>query len=95
VKYQIRIDAASKKSLVFSIAGSKYLNNIMNKLTIPTQLINFLQSELAMPATSIAFALRQAGQEPNQLPMILWQYGLLTLAELEQVFDWLETVQSA
>lgn len=63
----------------------------MNQPTRPTQLINFLQLELAMPATSIAFALKQIEHEPNQLPMILWQYGLLTMVELEQVFDWLET----
>jgi hypothetical protein len=28
----------------------------------------------------------------NLLPMILWQYGLVTLKQLDQIFDWLETV---
>jgi hypothetical protein len=25
------------------------------------------------------------------LPMILWQYGLVTLEQLDRIFDWLET----
>ena len=56
-----------------------------------TRLIGFLQSELAIPADWIALAQRQ-GEEPNLLPMVLWQYGLVTLSQLDQVFDWLETV---
>ena len=56
-----------------------------------TRLISFLQSELAIPADWIALAQRQ-GEEPNLLPMVLWQYGLVTLSQLDQVFDWLETV---
>jgi Protein of unknown function (DUF2949) len=24
------------------------------------------------------------------LPIILWQYGLVTLSQLNQIFDWLE-----
>ena len=56
-----------------------------------TRLISFLQSELAIPADWIALAQRQ-GEAPNLLPMVLWQYGLVTLSQLDQVFDWLETV---
>lgn len=56
-----------------------------------SRLIGFLQSELAIPAASIAIAQRQGEQDPNLLAMILWQYGLVTLPQLERVFDWLET----
>jgi hypothetical protein len=55
-----------------------------------TQLINFLQKELAVSATSIAMALRLCEQDPGPLHMILWQYGLVSLEQLEQIFDWLE-----
>lgn len=55
-----------------------------------TQLIDFLQEELDLSATSIAIALRHSEQDPGPLPMILWQYGLVSLEELEQIFDWLE-----
>lgn len=60
---------------------------------ISNQFIDFLQEELAIPSESIAIALRRG--EPNisisQLPMILWQYGLVTLKQLDLIFEWLET----
>lgn len=55
------------------------------------RLISFLQEDLAIPEAWITLAQRQ-GEDPNLLPMILWQYGLLSLEQLERVFDWLETV---
>jgi len=55
-----------------------------------SQLIDFLEKELALSETSIAIALRHSEQDPGPLPMILWQYGLVSLEELEQIFDWLE-----
>lgn len=60
--------------------------------TRSSRLISFLQLELAIPAASIVLAQKQGEQDPSILPMILWQYGLVTLSQLEQVFDWLETV---
>lgn len=56
------------------------------------KLINFLQTELSVSNDSLAIALRHDRQNPSELPMILWQYGLVTLRQLEQIFDWLETV---
>ncbi|MBD2185111.1 MULTISPECIES: DUF2949 domain-containing protein [Oscillatoriophycideae] len=56
-----------------------------------TKLVNFLQEELAIPASSIALAIRRSEECPNHIPMILWQYGLVTLAQLDRIFDWLET----
>lgn len=53
------------------------------------QFLQFLQEELAIPPTAIEFALRHIDM-PSLLPMILWQYGLVTLPQLNQIFDWLE-----
>jgi hypothetical protein len=55
-----------------------------------TQLINFLQKDLAVSASSIAMALRYCEQDPGPLHMILWQYGLVSIEQLERIFDWLE-----
>ncbi|NJR66461.1 MAG: DUF2949 domain-containing protein [Leptolyngbyaceae cyanobacterium CRU_2_3] len=55
-----------------------------------SRLIQFLRDELAIPTTAIALALRQPEQS-NNLPMVLWQYGLITLEQLDQIFDWMET----
>jgi hypothetical protein len=56
-----------------------------------TRLIDFLQTELAVPAAAIALALRQYDSESGWLPIVLWQYGLITLQQLNQVFEWMET----
>ncbi len=55
------------------------------------KLVCFLQDDLAIPSASIDLAVRQGEQTPNQLPMLLWQYGLVTLEQLDRIFDWLET----
>ncbi|WP_071818839.1 DUF2949 domain-containing protein [Rippkaea orientalis] len=54
-------------------------------------LIHFLQKELAIPADSIALALRDKPSHGHQLIMTLWQYGLVTKEQLEHLFDWLDS----
>ncbi|MDX2242516.1 MAG: DUF2949 domain-containing protein [Leptolyngbyaceae cyanobacterium bins.302] len=54
------------------------------------RLIRFLRGELLIPKESIAVALRQGENTPHLLPIVLWQYGLVTLDQLDQIFDWLE-----
>lgn len=61
-------------------------------LTTQARLIHFLQEELAVPTASISLALRHHESESNWLPIILWQYGLITLQQLNQVFEWMESV---
>ena len=56
------------------------------------QLIRFLQDELAIPITSIELALRHQEQDVSYLPIVLWNYGLIGLQQLDRIFDWLETV---
>ena len=57
-----------------------------------TRFLRFLQDELAISKDSIAMAQRHLEQDPGPLPMILWQYGLVTLKQLDQIYDWLETI---
>jgi len=54
-------------------------------------LVRFLQEELALSTSSIAIALRHIEQDPGPLPIILLQYGLITLEQLDRIYDWLET----
>ncbi|NET09135.1 MAG: DUF2949 domain-containing protein [Merismopedia sp. SIO2A8] len=56
-----------------------------------TKFVHFLQEELAVSPSSIGVALRHSQQDPGPLPMILWKYGLITLEQLDRIFDWLET----
>jgi Protein of unknown function (DUF2949) len=55
-----------------------------------SRLIQFLQEELALPADSLAIAQRSAEQDRGPVPMILWQYGLITLEELDRIYDSIE-----
>jgi hypothetical protein len=58
--------------------------------SIYPDLIQFLQNDLAMSSSSIDFALKRSGDfEP--LPMILWQYGLVSLEQLDRIYDWLDS----
>lgn len=57
-----------------------------------SRLIRFLQEDLAISKDSIAIAQRHVENNPGPLPMILWQYGLVTLEQLDLIFEWLETV---
>jgi Protein of unknown function (DUF2949) len=55
------------------------------------RLIQFLKEDLAIPVGAIALALKHCATMPNYLPMTLWQYGLITIDQLAQIFDWLES----
>lgn len=57
-----------------------------------SQLVKFLQEELFVPDAAIAVARRHPISDPSLLPMVLWQYGLVSLEELDQIFDWMEAV---
>jgi hypothetical protein len=59
-----------------------------NNHTNNAQLIDFLQEQLALPEPSIAMAVRLSRRNLDPLPMLLWQYGLVSLKQLEQIFDW-------
>jgi Protein of unknown function (DUF2949) len=57
-----------------------------------TQLVSFLKDDLNISAGAISLGLRYCEQKANFLPTTLWQYGLVTLDQLSQIFDWLEKV---
>jgi hypothetical protein len=72
-------------------SNTKDVKKTMSNFT-HSHLIRFLQEELALPANSLAIAQRSVEQDRGPLPMILWQYGLITLEELDRIYDWLEEV---
>jgi hypothetical protein len=59
--------------------------------THSNKLIRFLQEDLAISASAVAMALKKIEQNPGPLPMILWQYGLVTIEQLDRIYDWMET----
>ncbi|HEY9596268.1 MAG TPA: DUF2949 domain-containing protein [Cyanophyceae cyanobacterium] len=65
----------------------------MKLSTKDVQLINFLQEKLTISKSSIAVALRRRQQDSEPLPIILWQYGLVSIEQLERIFDWEEKAE--
>ena len=51
-------------------------------------LLEFLQRRLGLSPSAIELGLRQAELEQAPLPIVLWSFGLLSLNQLEEVFDW-------
>lgn len=58
-------------------------------MTPNTSLLRFLREGLAIPETSITSALQHGEQDSSLFPIILWQYRLITLEQLDQIFDWI------
>jgi hypothetical protein len=56
------------------------------------QLMNFLAEEMAIPTPSLEMSLRRCNASVGYLPMVLWQYGLIDLGQLERVLDWLDAL---
>jgi hypothetical protein len=56
-----------------------------------SRFLRFLQEDLAVSTSSLSIALRHREHDPGPLPMILWRYGLVTLEQLDRIYEWLET----
>ena len=61
------------------------------KPAIYAKFIKFLVEELALPSDSIEIVRRSVEDRPAPIPMVLWQYGLVTLEELDRIYDWLHS----
>ncbi|QNI96959.1 DUF2949 domain-containing protein [Synechococcus sp. RS9902] len=54
-------------------------------------LLQFLQRRLGLSPSALELGQRQAELEQAPLPIVLWSFGLLSLQQLEEVFDWQNT----
>ena len=54
-------------------------------------LLQFLQRRLGLSPSARDLGQRQAELEQAPLPIVLWSFGLLSLQQLEEVFDWQES----
>ncbi|GAB4245178.1 MAG: DUF2949 domain-containing protein [Stanieria sp.] len=55
-----------------------------------TELCQFLQNELTVSSAEIALVKQKQKQLNAPLPMLLWQYGLVSSSGLDRIFDSLE-----
>ena len=59
------------------------------KPVIYAKFIAFLEEELSLSNDSLEIVRRATEEQPAPIPMVLWQYGLVTLEELDKIYDWL------
>lgn len=55
------------------------------------KLIKFLERELLISPASLKLGLEQSNGNFSNLPIVLWQYGLINLKELDAIFTWIES----
>lgn len=55
-----------------------------------TEFTNFLQETLAISTDELAVVLQRRQRPSDPLPMLLWQYGLVSIEQLQLIFDWLD-----
>lgn len=53
--------------------------------------VKFLQEEINLSQECIIIAQRNVDHNLGLIPMVLWQYGLVTIEQLDKIYDWLET----
>ena len=69
-------------------AGIARLRLIKELVRSEQPVVEFLQAECAVSEAALELAWRGCNHVPHLLPMALWQYGLITLDELERALTW-------
>jgi Protein of unknown function (DUF2949) len=53
------------------------------------RLIAYLQQDLGLSEAALALVTRQHQPTVTELPIVLWNYGLISLEQLGSIFDWM------
>lgn len=53
-------------------------------------LLEFLHEDLDIPQTAISLIQRQEIVELSHIPIILWKFGLVSLPQVNRIFEWIE-----
>jgi hypothetical protein len=48
---------------------------------------------MGLSESALAITTRQRQPTTTELPIVLWNYGLITLEQVGQIFDWMEEVE--
>lgn len=58
--------------------------------SILTEFSQFLHDELDLSSEDLAVVLHNRHQSTDPIPMLLWQYGFISLIQLQKIWDWLD-----
>ncbi len=62
---------------------------ISHKQAPPSEeLLFYLQNTIGLSDDALQLGIRQSLAEQAPLPIILWTFGLISLKQLEELFDW-------
>jgi Protein of unknown function (DUF2949) len=51
--------------------------------------LHYLTQNLGLSEAALAILTRQQQPTTTELPIVLWNYGLITLEQLGEIFDWM------
>ncbi|MDJ0598286.1 MAG: DUF2949 domain-containing protein [Crocosphaera sp.] len=57
---------------------------------LQSPLLEYLRHKLAIPTDALKMAVKFTEASMGSLPMVLWQYGLIDINQLDQVLDWID-----
>jgi Protein of unknown function (DUF2949) len=57
-----------------------------------SRLIHYLQQDLGITDAALALVSRQQQPSAIELPIVLWNHGLIDLEQLGFIFDWMESI---
>lgn len=66
------------------------LSAVMENNSISTEFSQFLQQEMDLSGDDLAVVINNQRQPGDPIPMLLWQYGLISVAQLQRIWDWLD-----
>ena len=58
--------------------------------SILSEFSQFLHDELDLPSEDLAVVLHNQHQSTDPIPMLLWQYGFISVPQLQRIWDWLD-----
>ncbi|HAC63243.1 MAG TPA: DUF2949 domain-containing protein [Cyanothece sp. UBA12306] len=59
--------------------------------SISQEFSQFLQQELDLSRDDLKVALNNRQSPGDPIPMLLWQYGLISQVQLQRIWDWLDS----
>ena len=83
------------KYISFFSSCCQNINNLTSSTVMQKQLISeefreFLQQEIALSSKDLSVVFNNQCQPSDPIPMLLWQYGLISSNQLQLIWDWLD-----
>ena len=65
------------------------MNNNTNQYLPSKNLIMFLKEEFSLNDQAISLAIKHSNLESAPLPIVLWNFGLITVEQYQVLLDWI------